>query len=257
MDLGLRDRVTLIGGGSRGIGLGIAKVFLEEGARVAIVARGEGRLREAASALSEAFGDDYVMGFAADLSDRQQVKRVLEAVVAEWSRLDVVIANAGAGTDASGWDVPSDSFEEALRANFWASQILAQTSVGHLAEWKGVIVFTGSIAGYECLGAPAPYETAKAALHAYAKSLSRTVAPLGIRVNTVVPGNVVFPGGRWAERLEKEREATEGMLRREVPLGRFGRTEEIGAAVAFLASSQASFITGACLVVDGGQTRSF
>ena len=89
----------------------------------------------------------------------------------------------------------------------------------------------------------------------YAKALARSVAPLGVRVNAVAPGNVLFPGGRWAHRLSQDRARVEEMLQREVPLGRFGTPEEIAAAVVFLASARASFITGSCLLVDGGQSR--
>jgi 3-oxoacyl-[acyl-carrier protein] reductase len=256
MDLGLEEKVVIIGGGSRGIGLAIVETFLEEGARVAVVGREASGLAKAVKALTGRFGEDRVVGIPGDLTRDGCSQSVVAEVAQRWGMLNVVVANVGVGTDATGWDVPMEAFHDAFRTNFLASQALAQAAIPSFSKEGGSIVFTGSIAGYESLGAPAPYESAKAALHAYAKSLSRLVAELGIRVNVLAPGNILFPGGRWALRLQDEPELVQAMLDREVPLCRFGRPHEIGAAVAFLASSQAAFITGACLVVDGGQTRS-
>jgi 3-oxoacyl-[acyl-carrier protein] reductase len=107
----------------------------------------------------------------------------------------------------------------------------------------------------ESLGAPIPYGAAKAALEHYAKDLSHRVGRHGVRVNTVAPGNILFPGGTWQRKLEANPAGVTAMISAEVPLARFGAPEEIGAAVAFLASDRAAFITGACVVADGGQTR--
>jgi 3-oxoacyl-[acyl-carrier protein] reductase len=120
---------------------------------------------------------------------------------------------------------------------------------------RGSIVFISSIAGLESLGAPLPYGAAKAALEHYSKDLSRRVGMHGVRVNTVAPGNVLFPGGTWQQKLDADSAKVTSMIAAEVPLSRFGTPREIGAAVAFLASDRAAFITGACLVADGGQTR--
>jgi 3-oxoacyl-[acyl-carrier protein] reductase len=120
---------------------------------------------------------------------------------------------------------------------------------------RGSIVLIGSIAGLESLGAPIPYGTAKAALEHYGKDLARRVGRYGVRVNTVAPGNILCPGGAWERKLDADAAGVNAMIAAEVPLGRFGAPEEIGAAVAFLASDRAAFLTGSCLVADGGQTR--
>ena len=144
-----------------------------------------------------------------------------------------------------------------LTLNFRAAVTLIEAALPELLATKqGSIVAVGSIAGIESIGAPLAYGAAKAALTHYVAGLARLTGPSGVRVNTVAPGNVLFPGGAWAERLAGESANVQVMLDREVALARFGTPAEIAAAVAFLASDRASFITGSCLVVDGGQTRS-
>ena len=118
----------------------------------------------------------------------------------------------------------------------------------------GNLLFIASITGLEAFGAPVDYSTAKAALIAFSKNLARKMGPRGVRVNALAPGNVIFPGGDWDQKKTDDPARVEGMLRASVPLARFGTPEEIGAAAAFLLSPRAAFITGTCLVVDGGQT---
>jgi 3-oxoacyl-[acyl-carrier protein] reductase len=127
----------------------------------------------------------------------------------------------------------------------------------YLSAAHGSVTVISSIAAREAFGAPAAYGAAKAALEAVSKALARTAVREGVRVNVVAPGNILFPGGRWEQRLREDESGVRAMLAAEVPLGRFGRPEEVADAVVFLASERASFITGACLVVDGGQTRSW
>jgi 3-oxoacyl-[acyl-carrier protein] reductase len=122
---------------------------------------------------------------------------------------------------------------------------------------RGSIVLIASIVGLESVNAPLPYSAAKAALISYAKNLGREVARRGVRVNAVAPGNVLFDGGSWARKLAENPDRVRQYIDREVPAGRFGAPAEIADLVAFLASDRATFITGACMVVDGGQTRSY
>jgi 3-oxoacyl-[acyl-carrier protein] reductase len=118
------------------------------------------------------------------------------------------------------------------------------------------LLFVSSIAGLQVTGAPTDYSVAKAALVMLSKQLSHKFAP-NIRVNCIAPGNIYFPGGRWEELLKSDPVTTETMLKTKVPLNRFGTPEEVANAVVFLSSDSASFITGSCLTVDGGQTSAF
>jgi 3-oxoacyl-[acyl-carrier protein] reductase len=121
---------------------------------------------------------------------------------------------------------------------------------------SGSIVLVASIAGVESTPAPLAYSAAKAAIVNYAKNLARELGPLNIRVNCVAPGNILFPGGSWEGHLARRRDEVLQMIEAEVPLRRFGQPEEIADLIAFLSSERASFITGSCVIADGGQTRS-
>jgi 3-oxoacyl-[acyl-carrier protein] reductase len=256
MDLGLADKVAYVSGSSRGIGLGIARAFLSEGARVVVTGRDPCSLKAAEEDLTRAHGADRVLALCGDLEDVGFSALTVEQTLGRWNRLDCVVCNLGAGTDGTGGDIAAAEWRRAFSVNFWSGQILAQQAIPSLVKTgSGSLVFIASLAGAEEIGAPAPYTVAKSAVIALAKSLSRTLARDGVRVNAVAPGNVLHPGGRWEARLAARRDETLSMIRREVPLGRFGTPDEIADAVVFLASQRAAFITGACLLVDGGQSH--
>ena len=254
MDLGLRDKVAFVGGASRGIGLAIARAFLAEGAHVALAARSEERLQAARAELAASFPDRSVLAAQADMCDPSDVDRAVSQVVAELGRLDCAVANAGSGRGPAGWQLDPGDWRAILDHNFTSAVLLCQRAAREMHD-GGALALIGSIAGLSDLGAPLPYSAAKAALLRYARDLARRLASESIRVNLVAPGNVIFPGGRWEELLGGDREGIERYISREVPMARFGSPEEIASAVVFLCSERASFITGACLVADGGQLR--
>lgn len=251
MDLELRGKVALVAGSTRGIGLAIAEGFLREGASVVVTGRGEESLAAAVEQLGNA---DRVLSWCGDAGDPDQIPACLAAACERFGGLDAVVANVGSGRGTRGWDVGADEWASALQTNLVGSVNLARSAAPLLLERKGSsLTVIASIAGIESTGAPVPYEAAKAALIHAAKALSRSLAP--VRVNAVAPGNVLFLGGRWEELLNEDREKVKAMLRSHVPLGRFGAPVEIADAVVFLSSARAAFVTGACLVVDGGQAR--
>jgi len=119
----------------------------------------------------------------------------------------------------------------------------------------GSIVLVASIVGLESMAAPLPYSAAKAALINYGKNLARQVGPSNVRVNSVAPGNILIPGGSWERHLAERRDEVLQEIQAGVPLQRFGRAEEIADLIVFLSSDRAAFITGSCIVADGGQTH--
>ncbi|MBM4431737.1 MAG: SDR family oxidoreductase [Chloroflexi bacterium] len=256
MDLELHDKVAFIAGSSRGIGLAIVRTFLREGAKVVITGRNAESLEAATALLVTEAGVQRVLSIRGDMTDPADIQRALDETVATFGGIDAVIANVGSGVARGGWELTLDDWQSALNINLLGGMALASAALPHLiACGGGSITFTSSIVGCEAINAPVTYSAAKAAVQSAMKSLSRLVGPQGI--NAVAPGNVLFPGGSWERKLAERREFFEQYIRSEVPLQRFGRPEEIADAVVFLASERASFITGACLVVDGGQTRSF
>lgn len=255
MDLGLRGQVVFVAGSSRGIGKGIAAVFLDEGARVVITGRDSGSLASAAAELTTDRPKN-VMTFAGDLAQPAVVREAHRHVLARWGAVHTLICNIGSGTAQNGWQLPADEWDRVFRINLWASVGLVETFLPAMVEARrGNVIFVSSIAGLESLGAPLPYAAAKAAIEQFSKDLARRVGKHGVRVNTVAPGNILFPGGSWQKKLDTDAAGVMSMISAEVPLARFGAPREIGAAAAFLASERAAFITGACLVADGGQTR--
>lgn len=256
MDLELNGLIVFVAGSTRGIGLGIAEGFLREGARVAISGRDEKPLNETVARLGQEFGTDRVLGLTGNLSDAITVRDALEKIVRTWGRLDVLVANVGAGGGTIGWDVAPEEWQRVFDVNLWATVRVAQAAVPLLKTSRGNIIFISSITGIESTGAQLPYSAAKAALNSLSKNLARELGRDGVRVNAVAPGNILFPGGTWEQKLQADSAKVEKMLTDHVPLRRFGTPDEIADAVTFLASPRASFITGALLVADGGQTRS-
>jgi 3-oxoacyl-[acyl-carrier protein] reductase len=256
MELGLQDSVVFVSGSSRGIGRAIAARFLDEGARVTLTGRDEHVLTTAQSALAEHYGADRVFAFSGDLTDPKTVRVALAAAAAHWGGLDHLVANLGDGRSVGGWKVGDAEWSRMMQLNFGAAAALVESALPQMIGRPGAtITAIGSIAGLEALGAPLPYASAKAALAAYCNALARQLGADGLRVNCVMPGNILFPGGSWEEKLSADRAAVEAYIEAEVPLQRFGRPEEIADMVAFLSSARAAFVTGACIVADGGQTR--
>lgn len=253
MEFGLKDKRVLVAGGSRGIGFAIANSFLTEGARVAIIARGAAALKDAATALGRKHGRDRILDFAIDCADARAWDGVVGKIQSEWGSLDVAIANVGNGQGPQDALPARERFSSAWRENFTTAEETARATLPMLEEAEGCLLFISSIAGVEAVGAPTDYSVAKAAVIALTKQIARRTAPR-VRVNCIAPGNVFVAGGSWEQKLKEDRSGVERMLKTSVPMQRFAAPEEIADAAVFLCSARAGFITGACLVVDGGQT---
>jgi 3-oxoacyl-[acyl-carrier protein] reductase len=256
MDLHLADKVALISGSSKGLGFASARALVEEGARVAICARGQDPLRQAADALSRAAGRaDAVLAVQADVATPAGAALVVEQTMARYGRLDILVNNVG---KAGGGDIaatPDDEWQSAIDQTLYPAIRLSRLAVPHMRQaGGGVILMIASIWGRES-GGRMTYNVVKAAEISLAKAMSQQLARDNIRVNSVAPGSVLFEGGSWWKRQQDDPEGMADFVRRDIPFGRFGRADEIGAVVAFLASDRASWVTGACLPVDGGQSR--
>jgi len=257
--LKLQGKVALVSGSSNGIGKGIARVLLSEGATVFITGRNKERLERACSELKAGFGSNgnkKIFKFKGDLGKTGTVKRLMDSIIKKQGRLDIVVANIGSGRSKPGWDINDDYFQESFNVNFFPAVRLARESLKIMTGQKsGNIVFISSIAGCEAIPAPVPYSAAKAALLTYVKNTSDIVAGHGIRMNAISPGNIYFKEGTWDRKLKENRAAVNKYIKSSVPMQRLGTPEDIGHAVSFLASDRASFITGSNLIVDGGQIR--
>jgi 3-oxoacyl-[acyl-carrier protein] reductase len=239
--------VALVSGSSRGIGKGIAFELARAGYRVAVTGRGADDVRATAAELD---GGAFVF----DMTDPVAVAACVDDVLRAYGAINAVVANLGSGRSIPDAVVPLAEMQRVFQLNFFSAVALCNSTLGHLPA-DGGIVFIGSIAGCEALRAPVAYGAAKAALLSYMKSLSILLAPRGIRVNAVSPGNILFPGGSWDERIKVDEPAVRQYIAGNVPLNRFGAPSDVGQAVVFALA--APFMTGHNLVVDGGQTRRF
>jgi len=260
MDLGLDGRHAFVAGSSSGIGLAVAAGFLREGAHVTISGRTAATVERAAAEL-RAQGGGRVGAFVGDLTDALTIERALDAAGADVGPVDCVVANVGIGASPLGWEVADDDWFADLRQNLTGSMFLARSALTRMAarpaeeRRRCTITFVSSIAGVQSLGSSLPYGAAKAGLEHASRSLAKLAGSAGVRVNTVAPGNVLFPGGNWERRVSERPEAWGRWIQREVALRRFGTVDEIADAVVWVASERAAFVTGASLVVDGGQLR--
>lgn len=253
MDMGLTDKRVIVTGASRGIGAAIAHRFLLESARVQLVSRGSEQLYLTEDELQTRFSIDSVKAYKCDCTDAAAIEELKNSVIANWRGVDVVVANVGDGRSSSEPLPDNAQWQSTWETNFESALLTARAFTPLLQQSKGCLLFISSIAGLEAIGAPVDYSTAKSALIALAKNMSRKLAP-DVRINVIAPGNILFPGGSWDEKIQLDEQRVNRIIKSSVPMNRFGQADEIADSAVFLCSDRASFITGAVLAVDGGQT---
>ena len=258
MDLGLTDKVAIVTGSSRGLGLASARALAAEGCRVCLCARTESRLAEAARAVGAIAGrGDRVLSVAADVSRADDVARVVDQTVATFGGLDILVNNVGLARGGGVVETSDGEWQEAIDQTLMPAVRASRLAVPHMkTRGGGVIVMIASIFGREA-GGRMTYNAVKAAEISLAKSMAQQLAPDNIRVLSVSPGSILFPGGSWWKRQQDDPNGIAEFVKRELPFGRFGTADEVGNVVAFLASPRASWIAGTSVVVDGGQSRGF
>ena len=251
MDLELSDKVAFISGSSHGIGLEIAKTLHAEGCQVVINGRNNKNLDQASKEIPNA------ISISADMTDEKESNRVILEILDKLGKLDILICNVGSGRSVEPGSEKFKDWGQSFSENLWSTTNLVESSRKHLSITKGSIVCISSICGNEVIpGAPVTYSAAKAALNAYVKGISRPLGKMGIRINAVAPGNILFEGSVWERKISENKREVEEVIQQEVSLGRLGSTKDVSNLVAYLASPLSSFITGSVLVIDGGQVRS-
>ena len=255
MDLELFDNVAIVTGSSRGLGLAAARALVAEGCRVTLTARGPEALDRASSDLRAIAGPDRVLAVTADVSTEAGAAQVVSETISAFGRLDILVNNVG---KAGGSDIVSTSdadWQSALDQTLFPAIRMSRLAVPHMrAAGGGVVLMIASIWGRES-GGRMTYNAVKAAEISLGKAMAQQLAADRIRVNSIAPGSISFEGGTWWKRQQEDPEGMASFVKREIPMGRFGRAEELGNVVAILASPRASWITGACINVDGGQSR--
>jgi NAD(P)-dependent dehydrogenase (short-subunit alcohol dehydrogenase family) len=248
----LKDRTAIVTGGAKGIGWGIAKIFVEEGAKVVVVDWDEENGKKTADELCKSGGDAIFV--KCDVSNEDQVNAMIQKTLQTYGQIDVLVNNAGVGVYKAFMDATNLDWDRALNVNLKGQIFCSRGVVPHMqAKGKGAIVNISSVHSFQTVNGVAPYATSKGGVYALTHAMAIDLAPT-IRVNAIAPGWIYTPliqsifdsyADPAAQRAEVERRAL---------MKRIGRPEEIGYAAAFLASDEASFITGTQLFVDGGLT---
>ncbi|WP_408009418.1 SDR family NAD(P)-dependent oxidoreductase [Pseudalkalibacillus sp. A8] len=250
MDLNLTEKTALVTGGSRGIGKAIAEGLLAEGVKVGICARGKEDLEKVKQEY------DGISIYQGDLTDGDVREKIFKDFIVDHGSIDILVNNAGGSNGGSIEETSVDQFREAMELNFHSAVHFSKLALQKMKEQKqGNIINISSIYGRESGGKPT-YNSSKAALISFTKALADEAIQNGIRVNGIAPGAILHPSGNWQKRLDENPEKINQFVKDEIPADRFGKVEEIADVVTFLASERASWVVGATLNVDGGQSYS-
>ncbi len=242
----LKDKVAIITGGSRGIGFSTAEKFLQEGAKVIVTASSQASADKAVGKLREKYPHGVVVGISPNLASLESVKAAFQGVIDRFGRVDILVNNAGISESTPLLQYTEDLFDKVMDLNVKGVFNATHVAAGYMAErGKGVILSTSSMVSISGQPSGFAYPASKFAVNGLTLSLARELGPKGIRVNAVAPGITETDMMRAVPK-----EVIEPMVAR-IPLRRLGQPEDVANAFAFLASDEASYITGVVLSVDG------
>ena len=253
MDLGLKGKVAMITGASKGLGRAMAKAFGEEGVKLSICARGEAQLKDAAAEFQK-LGFE-VLAMAADVTKSADMTKWMGDTVSRFGGVDILVNNAGGASPGALGEVSEEAWRETFELNFFSAVRLARITAEQMQSRGGVIINISSIYGRES-GGPLTYNSSKAAMISFTKMLAREMAAKNVRINSIAPGSIQYPGGSWERRFKENPAFEKDFISHETPAGRLGRPEEVAYGVVMMASPRASWINGVILPVDGAQGRS-
>jgi len=256
MNLELKGKVAVITGSTRGIGKGIAVMLAEEGCKVVICGRTKESLDKTVSELSESRAQ--VLPVLGDITSAETINTLVQSTLEAFGTIDILVNNVGGNRRNYFSDTTEDDWQTIINLNLMSHVRMSQSIVPVMKkQGSGSIIFISSIFGRE-VGGPtlSIYNTTKSAIISLAKVMAAELAGHGVRVNSVAPGSIRFPGGSWDKRYTEDPEKMEEFIAQNLPIGRFGTVEEVANVVCFLASERASLVTGTCINVDGCQSRS-
>ena len=247
----LENKVAIITGAGTGIGEAIAHKFALEGAKVAVVGLPDDPIQDVAEAIQKDGGE--AIFFAGDVSEETHAEACVKAVIDHYGRLDVLVNNAGVFLATAETDkYPIEDFDKTLKDNLRSAFLMTRFALPHLQKTHGNIVSAGSEAGFNGLAMNTPYGGTKGFMHSFMMGVAVEQAQYGVRANCICPGAV---DTAWTHKetgpMDKKMEQ---MVVQAAPMGRRGTPEEIANVYAFLASDEASYVTGALWLVDGGVT---
>ncbi len=247
--MSLADKTAVVTGCSRGIGLSIADLLAQHGARIVANSRKHTELEAATSQIVDCL---CVPG---DVTNPKQAENLINKAIEYHGSVDLLICNVGSGASVPPGKENLEEWYKMFALNFYSAVNVIEAAKPFLKAGASIVCIS-SICGSESIpGAPITYSTAKAALNSYVKSISRYFGKLGIRINAVAPGNVLFEGSVWESKLKLNPVITQKLIESEVPLGDFATPEDIAEAVLWLSSEKSKFVNGALFTIDGGQTR--
>jgi len=241
-------KVALVTGSTRGIGLGIAQLLLEKDYIVYINGRNKNEVDIVVNQLGTS-----AKAAACDVRNPNEVADIFSHIITREGFIDLVVSNVGSGGSKPGWQADIEDYRKSFDINFFSSVSVCRHAVESMKSRGGHIVAIASIAGCESIPAPIPYIAAKAALIAFTKGLSDQAAEVGVRVNAISPGNVMFTGSVWERKKAENAEKVANYIECCVPLKTFIAPEDIAKGILFLEDSVT--ITGTNLIIDGGQLR--